>query len=392
MRRIQSIKSQVAIKFLRYKTKGFMPKNSRAQAAMEFLMTYGWALLVVLIAIAALAFFGLLNPSRFLPQKADLGSGLIVSDAYVDEGKVVLIVYNGLGETLSKFNITVDNCEDSPGISDSIIFPAGTYKTIEIFCNVNTPVNSRFFSVLKAAYSTRVDGYDMQHIKIGEIRWNVQVRSISLHDGLVGYWPLDETSGTTIYDFSGNGNHGTTVSSPLMNQNGKVEKAISFTGTSYINIPSSDFLKPIHFTYSLWVNRTSTGLHQLIATKRYHWSNAPYNSFIFDYTDSNYRFCLSGTDNVQTCIDSNVNLFNEWVHLATTYDGSIVNFYVNGVLVNSLSYSKTIIYSNEVMRLGYAGGWTFGGLIDEVALWNRSLSGSEVKMLYNNGQGISLKS
>ena len=40
----------------------------KGQAAMEFLMTYGWAILVVLAAIAALAYFGVLSPARFLPR------------------------------------------------------------------------------------------------------------------------------------------------------------------------------------------------------------------------------------------------------------------------------------------------------------------------------------
>ena len=43
--------------------------NRKGQAAMEFLMTYGWAILVVLAAIGALAYFGVLSPDRFLPDK-----------------------------------------------------------------------------------------------------------------------------------------------------------------------------------------------------------------------------------------------------------------------------------------------------------------------------------
>jgi hypothetical protein len=170
----KNFKAQAAIKFLVYKTKSFIPRNSKCQAAMEFLMTYGWALLVVLIAIAALVFFGLLNPSRFLPERAYLSPGLMVSDAYVDQGNVILIVYNGLGETLNDFNIIVDNCDDSPGISDSIIFPPGIYNTIKIPCRVNTPVKSRFNSELKVSYSTKVAGHNLYHTKVGEIRWNVQ--------------------------------------------------------------------------------------------------------------------------------------------------------------------------------------------------------------------------
>jgi len=48
----------------------------RAQAAMEFLMTYGWAILVVLAAIGALAYFGVLSPGNLLPQKCEFAAGL----------------------------------------------------------------------------------------------------------------------------------------------------------------------------------------------------------------------------------------------------------------------------------------------------------------------------
>jgi hypothetical protein len=43
--------------------------SKKGQAAMEFLMTYGWAIVVVLAAIGALAYFGVLSPSKLLPDK-----------------------------------------------------------------------------------------------------------------------------------------------------------------------------------------------------------------------------------------------------------------------------------------------------------------------------------
>jgi hypothetical protein len=43
---------------------------------MEFLMTYGWAILVVLAAIGALAYFGVLSPGNLLPQKCEFSAGL----------------------------------------------------------------------------------------------------------------------------------------------------------------------------------------------------------------------------------------------------------------------------------------------------------------------------
>jgi hypothetical protein len=62
-----------------YKTKKrgtIMVKTKKSQAAMEFLMTYGWAILVVLAAIAALAYFGVLSPGKFIPEKCMLSPGI----------------------------------------------------------------------------------------------------------------------------------------------------------------------------------------------------------------------------------------------------------------------------------------------------------------------------
>ena len=50
-------------------------KNSRSsQAALEFLTTYGWAFLVILIMISALAYFGILSPSKILPERCTFSS------------------------------------------------------------------------------------------------------------------------------------------------------------------------------------------------------------------------------------------------------------------------------------------------------------------------------
>ncbi len=78
----------------------------KAQAAMEFLMTYGWAIIVVLAAIAALAYFGVLSPAKFLPERCAFPAGVdCVDKAVVDaSGNSVLLVFrNNIG---FKINIT----------------------------------------------------------------------------------------------------------------------------------------------------------------------------------------------------------------------------------------------------------------------------------------------
>ncbi len=87
----------------------------RAQAAMEFLMTYGWAILVVLVAIGALAYFGILSPARFLPESCTLAPGIGCNDFKItygapDVGTIQLLLMNGMGETVTNANVTIIGC------------------------------------------------------------------------------------------------------------------------------------------------------------------------------------------------------------------------------------------------------------------------------------------
>lgn len=54
--------------------------SKKAQGALEFLMTYGWAFLVILIMIGALAYFGVLSPTKFLPERCIFGSQFLCKD------------------------------------------------------------------------------------------------------------------------------------------------------------------------------------------------------------------------------------------------------------------------------------------------------------------------
>ena len=84
----------------------------RGQAAMEFLMTYGWAILVVLAAIGALAYFGVLSPDNFLPDSCRMGGefGCLESQVTSDGSNtmVYLGLQNNVGSSLTNVTVTVD--------------------------------------------------------------------------------------------------------------------------------------------------------------------------------------------------------------------------------------------------------------------------------------------
>lgn len=98
-------------------------RQKKGQAAMEFLMTYGWAILVVLIAIGALAYFGVLNPGRFLPTSCTIMPGVSCEDFVVDyvdgtNDAITLNLRNGIGDDITSVGINITEPDTSTSICD----------------------------------------------------------------------------------------------------------------------------------------------------------------------------------------------------------------------------------------------------------------------------------
>ncbi len=87
-------------------------KNKKGQAAMEFLMTYGWAMLALTAAIGALAYFGVLNPSKFIPEVCQFSTttGMACIDFNVDTDSAHLLIENAGGRKIHLYNITMNDC------------------------------------------------------------------------------------------------------------------------------------------------------------------------------------------------------------------------------------------------------------------------------------------
>jgi uncharacterized protein (UPF0333 family) len=113
-------------------------KSKRAQGALEFLMTYGWAFLVILIMIGALAYFGVLSPTKFLPERCTFGSQFMCKDYILsvatDDGSasVLLQVQNNLGQAI----YVVDT--DATTVSSPEGFNSDEACTMTIYANDGT--------------------------------------------------------------------------------------------------------------------------------------------------------------------------------------------------------------------------------------------------------------
>ena len=106
-------------------------RNLISQAAMEFIMTYGGAIIIVLVAVAALAYFGVLSPDIFLPKKCTLPTGISCLDYQVSNLRVVLVLQNNFDETITINKIDVGRsstpCSDTTSTelkkNEKAIFP-----------------------------------------------------------------------------------------------------------------------------------------------------------------------------------------------------------------------------------------------------------------------------
>ena len=149
--------------------------NKKSQAALEFLMTYGWAILVVLVAVAALAYFGVLSPDKFLPSKCTLQSGIACMDFRVQaapvgpDGRVTVVIQNSLGFDLTGVVAKAGDC----GASASQDMVNGEQKTFTINCV--TPITSgtsKYNKNLNVSYTVTLTG--LSHTNLGQITSGVE--------------------------------------------------------------------------------------------------------------------------------------------------------------------------------------------------------------------------
>lgn len=111
---------------------------------MEFLMTYGWAILVVLVAIGALAYFGVLNPSKFLPSSCTIAPGIGCDDFKVTNTGVQLLLRNGLGDDLTGVTIAISGCTTSGAAAWNDGDVLGGASGTTLVCAANGAAGAKF--------------------------------------------------------------------------------------------------------------------------------------------------------------------------------------------------------------------------------------------------------
>ncbi|HEY6730298.1 MAG TPA: LamG-like jellyroll fold domain-containing protein [Solirubrobacterales bacterium] len=196
--------------------------------------------------------------------------------------------------------------------------------------------------------------------------------------GLVLGYGFEETSGSTANDVSTLKNNGT-INGATSTASGKFGRALSFDGTNdRVDVPDAASLDLTNaMTLEAWVKPTTNASWRTVMLKERGTNDLVYA--LYSSNGSKPRAeNFTGAEN--TAAGTAALALNAWSHLAATYDGTNLRFYVNGVLVTTKATSGSMPNTANPLRIGGNAVWGeyFSGLIDEVRIYNRVLSATEI--------------
>ena len=190
---------------------------------------------------------------------------------------------------------------------------------------------------------------------------------------LVVHWRLDEGSGTTAYDSSGNGYDGEFVGTPEWVQGHNSPGALHFTAEGQIVLYSFDAaVEWPAGTVAVWVKADTVGQGNWNGVFSSHVPNSA--GFQMDTDDGdpgNYRFQPGGI------IFGTVT--TDWIHLAVAWDSTSANVYYNGSLASSGTVTATNTTFNQfAMGINRNAANTLMGLFDDLRIYDHALSEIEI--------------
>lgn len=215
--------------------------------------------------------------------------------------------------------------------------------------------------------------------------------AILAETGLVSYWKLDETSGTSAADSKGS-NGGTYTNGPTLNQAkggiGMAGTAVAFAKASsqYVNVPDAASLRGLSgLTIECWVKFASMPATDDLFTLA---GKVGCYYLVFRDEGGTKKFQLSGNA-TDTAVKVNWSpSTGVWYHVALTWQSGTNNtkVYVNGVEVGSGTQNTAMPSATNALTIGQFNGTFFlDGVLDNVALYNTALSAGTLLSHYTLG-------
>ena len=218
-------------------------------------------------------------------------------------------------------------------------------------------------------------------------------------NGLVAYLPMDESSGLVAHDSTTNVLDGSLVNFPGDNsqwQSGLISGALHFDGTQVQYVTNSGaalnaVVANKVFTLAVWVKASSLANGSAILAKG---TGGGHESFVIDVNANHWRFFVRNASAAATQLNPATVTNGNWTHLAAVFSQptSVMQIYINGTLAASGTPPTTLWSDTHEMSIGNRQSGTaaynepaFGGLIDDVRVYSRALSASDVAELFGYG-------
>jgi hypothetical protein len=204
--------------------------------------------------------------------------------------------------------------------------------------------------------------------------------------GIISWWPAEGNAVDVI-----SGNNGTLENGGAFGP-GEVGQAFTFNGANqYVSIPDSPSLHPASMTVEGWLNFNAIGGGQQFAGKPYGGGDS--DSWAVWFESSQMYAEIATTGGEQPALGyAWAAAAGTWHHVAYTFDAgaSYQTLYVDGAVVDSGACSGPIAYDTNPLLIGGdinggAASYFFDGSIDEVSLYSRALTETEVESIYEAG-------
>ncbi|MEY4594261.1 MAG: hypothetical protein RIQ47_671 [Bacteroidota bacterium] len=217
---------------------------------------------------------------------------------------------------------------------------------------------------------------------------NAQVPTNVPTNGLVAWYSFDGN----VNDLSGNGN--TPVNTGAMfttDRFGNANSALDFDGASAVmtlNAPSFTFSETGQFTFSAWINKRTQNSAGVVLMS----GSTTAGNFITNIQgNSNFQFGANQQQSAWTWATC-AHVLNEWDHYVCTYNNGLMIIFRNGVLQTLASRSPSGALSvNLPFYFGRGlpgGGNNFNGELDEIGIWTRALTQTEITNLYSFSSSV----
>jgi hypothetical protein len=197
----------------------------------------------------------------------------------------------------------------------------------------------------------------------------------------VASYAFDEISGTTASDATGNGRTGT-VRSGTWTTDGYFGGGLTFNGTNtWVTVADHASLDlRTAMTLEAWVRPTALSGWRTVVMKEAAGQLA-YTLYAHDDVPRPAAYVNGGLASETTVAGTSGLPLNTWTHLATTYDGTMLRLYVNGVEVSARPLTAQITATSKPLRIGGNSVWGeyFRGTIDEVRIYARALTAAQIQ-------------